>query len=151
MISVLTKNDNVGVLIHMIDVKMRRIIDKAYEKAGLTMVQGILIGYLANHRNEEITPNKLSKDFHLSKPTITGLLQRMAKKEMIVVTDDKQDHRCKTIKLSTKGEQLAVKIRQTIEGQDEVLLKGISKEEQLELITQLNIILSNIRKETNND
>lgn len=151
MISVLTKNDNVGVLIHMIDVKMRRIIDKAHEKAGLTMVQGILIGYLANHRHEEITPNKLSKDFHLSKPTITGLIQRMAKKGMIVVTDDKQDHRCKTIKLSPKGEQLAAQIRKTIEGQDDVLMKGISKEEQLELITQLNIILSNIRKETNND
>ena len=151
MISVLTINENVGVLIHMIDVKMRRIIDKAYEKAGLTMVQGILIGYLANHRNEEITPNKLSKDFHLSKPTITGLIQRMAKKEMIVVKDDKQDHRCKTIKLSAKGEKLASDIRQIIEKQDKLVMNGISNQQQTELKTQLNIILSNIRKETNND
>ena len=151
MISVLTKNENVGVLIHMIDVKMRCIIDKANEKAGLTMVQGILVGYLANHRNEEITPNKLSKNFHLSKPTITGLLQRMAKKEMIVITDDENDRRCKTIKLSTKGDQMATKIRQIIEGQDEVLMKGLSVQQQTELKTQLNVILNNIRKEINND
>ena len=121
------------------------------EKAGLTMVQGILVGYLANHRNEEITPNKLSKNFHLSKPTITGLLQRMAKKEMIVITDDENDRRCKTIKLSTTGDQLATKIRQIIEGQDEVLMKGLSEQQQTELKAQLKVILSNIRKEINND
>ena len=66
----------------------------ALAQMDLTAAQGHIMGYLA-HQKQPPCPKDIEEAFHLSHPTVSGLLSRMEKKGFIELRPDPNDRRCK--------------------------------------------------------
>ena len=94
----------------------------------LTSAQGHILVYLS-HRQDAPCPRDIEEVFHLSHPTVSGLLSRLEKKEFIVIRPDETDRRCKRIYLLPKGEACHQKMHDVIRETEEKLVQGFTPEE----------------------
>ena len=76
----------------------------ALEAQELTSAQGHIMGYLS-HRQTPPCPRDIEEAFHLSHPTVSGLLSRLEQKGFLRLCPDPEDRRCKRIYLEEKGLQ----------------------------------------------
>lgn len=110
-------------------------ITNALTEMELTAAQGHILGFLA-HRADPPCPRDIEEVFHLSHPTVSGLLNRMEKKEFIAIRPDERDKRCKRIYLLPKGEACSQKMHQTMLSIENRLVQDFTPEEQ-EVFTRL--------------
>ena len=99
------------------------------EKVGLTAAQGRVMGYLG-HCAEPPCPRDVEETFHLSHPTVSGILTRLEKKEFIELYPDPADRRCKRIRVLPKGEECRETMHRTIRDMEHRIVEGFSPEEQ---------------------
>lgn len=95
----------------------------------LTSAQGHLMGFLA-HRAQPPCPRDVEEAFHLSHPTVSGLLSRLEKKEFLELRPDPEDRRCKRIYILPRGRECLEVMETTIRNNEKRLLRGFSPEEQ---------------------
>ena len=101
----------------------------------LTASQGPILGFIA-HRKEAPCARDIEEQFHLSHPTVSGLLARLEKKGFIEFFPDETDRRCKRIRLLSKGRECIKTMHHTIQATEDLMVQGFSAEEQ-ELFRQL--------------
>ena len=104
-------------------------ITRALEAMDLTSSQGHIMGYLAAQK-EPACPRDIEEQFHLSHPTVSGLLSRLEKKGFIELRPDPHDRRCKRIFVLPKGTECHQQMHQTIVNMENQLVSGFSEEEQ---------------------
>ena len=88
---------------------LRRIADKSPAKAQMEHVTGThgwVIGYLYEHRQEDVFQRDLEQVFNMRRSTATGILQLMEKNELIHRVSVPQDARLKKLTLTPKALQL---------------------------------------------
>ena len=116
------------------------------------------LGFLA-HCKEPPCPRDIEDEFHLSHPTVSGLLQRLEKKEFIQLKPDAHDRRCKRIHVLPKGRECQENMHQVIRTNEKRLVEGFTEEEQAKFAELLNRAIANmggapcrrhIHKEENN-
>ena len=95
----------------------------------LTAAQGRIMGYIA-HSREPPCPRDLEEAFHLSHPTVSGLLSRLEKKGFIEFRPDEKDRRCKRIYVLPKGMECTEMMHRTIEENEERMVQGFTEEEK---------------------
>ena len=66
------------------------------------------------HRGEVVYPKNIEKQFSLTHPTVSGILQRLEAKGFITMLPDPADHRCRRVELTEKAEQCQQEISQHI-------------------------------------
>lgn len=103
-------------------------ITNALAQMELTAAQGPILGYLSRRQTPPCARD-IEEEFHLSHPTVSGLLTRLEKKGFIELRPDGQDRRCKRIFLLEKGRQCHDVIRQTIRDNEAKMLQGFTEEE----------------------
>lgn len=118
-------------------------VTAAVAQMGLTAAQGRIIGFLSRSPQPPC-PHDIEEVFRLSHPTVSGLLQRLEKKEFIALRPDPEDKRCKRIHLLPKGEQCNQHIHQTIDAIEKQLLRDFSDEEQAQFSRLLDRAIINI-------
>ena len=118
-------------------------ITNALTEMDLTAAQGHILGFLSHHPTAPC-PKDIEEAFHLSHPTVSGLLSRMEKKEFIAIRPDEQDKRCKRIYILPKGEACHQKIHQTIVDIEHRLVQDFSPEEQEQFIELLDRAIQNM-------
>ena len=101
----------------------------ALETMELTAAQGHIMGYLA-HQKQPPCPRDVEKEFHLSHPTVSGLLSRLEQKGFIELRTDPDDRRCKRIYILPKGKECHDLMHQTILSNEQRIVDGFSPEEQ---------------------
>ena len=109
----------------------------ALEKMDLTASQGHIMGYLA-HRKDPPCPRDIEEEFHLSHPTVSGLLSRLEKKGFLELRPDETDRRCKRVHLLPKGRECLDTMHQTILNNENRLVQDFTPEEK-ELFSDLLI------------
>lgn len=82
------------------------------------------------------TSKYIAECLNLDSSTITGIIDRMEKKELVNRMPNKEDRRSLKVVLTEKGFQLRKSIEEVIEESNHDILKVFSKEEQ-ELVFQL--------------
>ena len=87
------------------------------------------MGYLA-HRKSPPCPKDIEEAFHLSHPTVSGLLSRMEKKGFVELRPDENDRRCKRIYVLPKGIECQQQIHQTILDIEQQLVHNFTPEEK---------------------
>ncbi|HEY8392513.1 MAG TPA: MarR family winged helix-turn-helix transcriptional regulator [Capillibacterium sp.] len=98
--------------------------------AGLTGVQGWIIGYLYAHRDgPDIFQRDLEKAFKIRRSTATGLLQAMERKGFITREPVGYDGRLKRLRLTPKAITHHELILEKIQEVEERLRRGLSEEE----------------------
>lgn len=115
----------------------------ALEKMELTASQGHIMGYLA-HRREPPCPRDIESEFHLSHPTVSGLLSRLEQKGFIALRTDPSDRRCKRIYVLEKGRQCHQLMHDTILENERRLVSGFTPEEQAQFADLLKRAISNM-------
>lgn len=109
----------------------------------LTAAQGHIMGYLAKCPQPPCSRD-IEAAFHLSHPTVSGLLSRLEKKGFIEFRPDKADRRCKRIYVLPKGEQLHETMHQTIVENEARLVEGFTPEERTLFASLLLRAISNM-------
>ena len=104
-------------------------ITRALEEMDLTSAQGHIMGFLA-HRKSPPCPKDIEEAFHLSHPTVSGLLSRMEKKGFVELRPDENDRRCKRIYVLPKGIECQQQIHQSILKIEQQLVSGFTPEEK---------------------
>lgn len=109
----------------------------------LTAAQGHIMGYLA-HRQSPPCSRDIEEAFHLSHPTVSGLLSRLEKKGFIAFRPDETDRRCKRIHILEKGCQCNELMHQTIQKTEEQLVLNFTQEEREQFAALLERAIANM-------
>ena len=104
-------------------------VTNALASMDLTAAQGHIMGFITHHPHPPCARD-IEEAFHLSHPTVSGLLARLEKKGFIEFRPDEIDRRCKRIYILPKGLQLHETMRQTILDTEAQLVKDFTEEEQ---------------------
>lgn len=118
-----------GPLLRFLHSSMDREINAALEKMELTSSQGHILGYTCRQKTPPC-PKDIEEAFHLSHPTVSGLLSRMEKKGFIALRTDEYDRRCKRIHILPKGMECCERIYETILATEDRLVEGFTEEEK---------------------
>lgn len=95
----------------------------------LTASQGHILAFIA-HSPAPPCPKDMEEAFHLSHPTVSGLLSRLEKKGFIRITPDPADRRCKRVSLDAKGRESLSKMEATIASNEAKLVQNFTEEEK---------------------
>ena len=109
----------------------------------LTASQGPILGFIA-HRKEAPCARDIEEQFHLSHPTVSGLLARLEKKGFVEFFPDETDRRCKRIRLTPRGTECIAIMRQTIDRNEIQLVEGFTEEEKDLFFDLLNRAIANM-------
>ena len=115
----------------------------ALEAMELTAAQGHIMGYLA-HRKMPPCPRDIESAFHLSHPTVSGILSRLEQKGFIELRTDPDDRRCKRIYVLSKGKQCHELMHETILSNEQRLVQDFSPEEQAQFTAFLQRAITNM-------
>ena len=124
-----------GRVFRSLDCALRRRMDQALSGMDLTFSQGHIMGYLA-HCDTPPCAKDIEDRFHLSHPTVSGLLSRLEKKDFIELRPDETDRRCKRIYVLPKGDELNETMGRVILDNEAQVVAGFSPEER-ELFTSM--------------
>lgn len=128
-IEVIKLNLHYGNLLRHLHCLTDQAMSEVTQSWGLTAAQGHVLGFITHHPSPPC-PRDIENTFHLSHPTVSGLLSRLEKKGFIACHPDEADHRCKRIYLLPKGKALDEAIHQAIEANESRIVQGFSREEQ---------------------
>lgn len=115
----------------------------ALAQMDLTAAQGHIMGYLA-HSPQPPCSRDIEEAFHLSHPTVSGLLGRLEKKGFIEFRPDGKDRRCKRIRMLPKGQACTELMHRTIRENEERIVQGFSDEEKAQFASLLERAISNM-------
>jgi len=108
---------------------MEQQMNRELAAQDLTSAQGRIIGYLCQQEQAPCARD-LEEFFHLSHPTVSGLLNRMESKGLIEFRTDGMDRRIKRIYPLEKGMASFQQIVQSIKENEERMVRGFLPEEK---------------------
>ena len=122
---------------------MEQSITSALEEMDLTAAQGRILGFLA-HCPSPPCPRDLEEEFHLTHPTVSGLLSRLEKKGFLQLCPDESDRRCKRIYVLPKGNACMETMHSTILDTEARLVQGFTPEEKVQFARLLSRAIENM-------
>ena len=137
-----------GHLVKILHCCTEQAITEALEKLELTAAQGRVMGYLARNPCPKC-PKDVEEAFHLSHPTVSGLLSRLEKKSFIEFRPDEKDGRCKRIYVSPKGLDCHERIFHVILENEKRVVQGFTQEEKEQFATLLTRAVENMGSQSN--
>lgn len=118
-------------------------VSGALAEMELTAAQGHIMGFLT-HRKDPPCSRDIEEAFHLSHPTVSGLLSRLEKKGFIEFRPDPEDRRCKRIYILPKGQSCNETMHRTIAAYEAKIVAGFSEEEKEQFAAYLQRAISNM-------
>ena len=109
----------------------------------LTASQGHILTFIA-HAPVPPCPKDMEEAFHLSHPTVSGLLSRLEKKGFIRIDPDPADRRCKRVSLDAKGRECLAKMEATITSNEAKLVQNFTEEEKALFADLLSRAITNL-------
>ncbi len=118
--------------------------DRRLSDHSLTWRQGRLL-FFVNRMNElehkEVHQNDIEVEFQLSKSTVSGLVKRLEKRELIQVD---RSHKYAVLSVTDQGKAILNHIKTTREEFLNNLLKDISSEDYKQLTNTLNLLIDKL-------
>jgi MarR family transcriptional regulator for hemolysin len=124
-----------GFLIHDIARQMTSVMDKRLGKHGMTRSHWRAVLYI--WRTPGISQTELSEILDVSRMGVTGLLDRMERKGLVLRKDDPSDRRMKRIYLTDSTQELIPMMTQLGGETMDDFLSGISKKDKEALMNLL--------------
>lgn len=121
-----------------------REIGRCIKQEGLMPGQPKILEYLWFH--DGAGQKEIGQECIIDKSTVTSLLKRMEKLELIRKESRPDDQRGVSIFLTEKGWEKAKRIREIIYGLDDFMWQGIDTEEQQRFMETFRKIIENQKK-----
>lgn len=134
-----------GKMINRISNRLRRRSKAIQATVGISGAQGNILDYiLIESQNHSVYQKEIEAEFGLRPSTATETLNALEKNELICRIPDETDGRYKKIVFTEKAHLVKDALRGEITESEEILLRGISPEEQAEFLRIANIMLNNL-------
>ena len=133
----------------LLDQAGKQRVDQQFQEMELTAMQSYVLRYLHDRAGEVVYPKDIEQRFHLTHPTVSGLLARLEAKGFIVCTPDPDDRRCHRIALTDKGQLCQQDIQAHIDAMEQAMTSGMTDAEQAQLhdlLARLTDNLTELRK-----
>lgn len=141
------KRREIGHEIHAVSNLLGRKIEAEKRLRGMqdiTPMQTWIVGYLHDHKDEDVFQKDIERDFTITRSTVTGILKLMEKNGLIYRLSVPEDARLKKLILTRRGEDMFQNVRSHIDKTEQMLAKGLSREEVETLFTLLEKIKRNL-------
>ena len=124
--------------------RSNREIGRYIKQEGLMPGQPKILEYLWFH--DGASQKEIGQECIIDKSTVTSLLKRMEKLELIRKEPRPDDQRGVSIFMTEKGREKAKRIREIIYGLDDFMWQGIDTEEQQRFMETFRKIIKNQKK-----
>ena len=126
-----TAAEKVGLLTKSINLAIEKERNRYLMEYGLTAVQTDVLQFITAAQNHGVEINQvdIEKEFHLSNPTVTGILKRLEAKDFIEKKESKKDRRYKWICLTDKAVSVFRRSWNNKRRIEEYLLRDIPQEQ----------------------
>lgn len=128
---------------------MDKSIDKVIKQYGITIIQFKPIVLLAHNQEEGLSLQELTEKIGIDKANVTRVINDLLNKNIVYKSDLKQ--RGYKIKLTEKGLEIMLKIKQGKEKFDKKLLSCFNEKEKEQFFSLIIKMCENISKEENNE
>ena len=113
------------------------------QQRGITSTQSDVIRYLLKHQDQPVAAGDLMAQLGLSPSTMAGILKRLELKDLIVRRPDPRDARRSMVDLTDQGRALEDYLKHTAAQTEEVLLRGMTPQQQKAFCQLLALALDN--------
>ena len=137
-----------GKMINRISNRLRRRSKRAQETLGITGAIGNILDYIIGESEKRsVYQKEIEKEFGLRPSTATEALKHLEKEGLIVRVPDESDARFKKIEFTEKAGKIKDLLRNEVDKSEEILLRGISPEEQKCFMEITAKMLENLEEE----
>lgn len=133
-----SEKEEVGRLFFELGKLLRQYMRKNFDEEGMTMPQGFVISALK--RGGEMKISELSQKLNLSNSTVSGIIDRMEKQQLVERVRSKEDRRIVYVRISPKFNERHKESFKQLEKAFEELLDSGSPEEIEKIIIGLNAL-----------
>lgn len=143
------QHDQLGKLIHRIDVNVGRILCQKILQDGMEDVSGTngrIIRFLSDHENEDVYQRDLEREFGITRSTASRVLTLMEHKGLIIRSGVTHDARLKKLTLTEKAQGYSDVMRRNAREVNARLLKGFTAEETEQLCAYLDRLQENLSR-----
>ena len=137
-------NDEIGFYFSLIKKKMDKHMNEGLKKYDLTKSQRDVLGYLHFTDKDPVIQKDIEEHFHISNPTVTGILNRLEQKGFIERKHNPKDKRIRTIVLTQKEQDLHEDIENQIRIMESKFENALGKEKQKQLLEILKELAQNL-------
>ena len=132
-----------GHLVRILHCCTSQTMTEALSSMDLTSAQGHLMGFLAHCENPPCARD-IEEAFHLSHPTVSGLLSRLEQKGFVILETDPADRRSRRIVISPKGMQCHERMLGVICDHENRIVRGFTPEERVQFAAFLQRAIDNL-------
>ena len=140
----LDHKNHLGPVVHQISNAFEKAANYLLKKFDITSSQADVLLFLIHCTDESVCQKRIEDHLNISNPTMTGILKRMEKKNLIESCIDDNDRRFKNIALTKKALKINVKMEKHIMELENKLTKGLSASEVKMLRQLLTKVHNNI-------
>lgn len=137
------QNERISFALHKTSRCIKRYVDRRAQEVcdgGLTGTHGWAIGWLYDHRHEDVFQRDFEKACGVRRSTATSILQRMEQNGLVVREGVPTDARLKKITLTEKSLQLHRQVETAFDTLEETLRAALTEEELRCFFSVLNKI-----------
>ena len=122
-------------------------IDRKLSSLELTGIQSFVLRCLSERSGEVVYPRDIEKQFHLTHPTVSGILQRLEAKGFLMSETESSDRRCKRVTMTPKAEECQKEIERHIQALERTMVAGMTPEEAISFGRLLDLAYENLSSE----
>ena len=129
---------------------MRRYIDNRPAKClveSVTGTNGCILGFIAEHKDEDIFQKDIEKKFGVTRSTASRVLELMEQKNLIERKKVEHDARLKKIVLTEKSEKLSKLMSDDMLRVEKTLTKGFTQDEIDTLVEYIERMKNNLKED----
>ncbi|MCH3950947.1 MAG: MarR family winged helix-turn-helix transcriptional regulator [Acidaminococcus sp.] len=130
-----------GMLVKLISNQLQHHFNTMLNEVNLTASQFRYLHYMQRN-NGSVSFKNAQNHFQTAQPTVSGIMRRLADKQLIAVEDAAHGH-AKNARLTEKGKELLAASETARENDEKLLLGALSEEEQKVFHDMLVRILHN--------
>ncbi|EES90777.1 MarR family transcriptional regulator [Clostridium botulinum C] len=134
-----TSGFKIALLIKEINSKINFKVTEELKNIGLTVPQITAIKFIAHRK--QVTSSELSEEMSITKATVSGIIDRLEKMNIIKRVRSKEDRRIVYIVFSDEGLNLAKDIRDIMNNCFENIFNNVSEEELVNIENNLSSLL----------
>ena len=136
--------EDIGLLIKKIDLSVRASANRYLSNFDLTLTQMRVVGFLARQVNLTAQQKTMEKFFCVAHPTMTGIVQRLESKGLVVSKVNETDKRMKMIALTEYGERAASCAKDHRRKIETAMSAGLTEGEKETLASLLHRVYENL-------
>ena len=153
----MNKQHQIGREILQITYRCKRLVFAKQMAAGVDkeiIMNGRILGFLSSNEGRDIFQKDIEQETSLTKSSVSNLLTKMEQKGLIKRQSIAGDARLKKIVLTELGSQINEKNRKAIDAVDMNFVRGLTVEEQdqlLRILKKINCNMKGMEEESRHD